>query len=183
MKQNNEENRSTKFRLYAKQVLKYISIMCILFTFITVNVWYFQGLKKDKVQLTFSQQWSKIKIQSCARKYATMYAVPTEIVLAVIQAESGYRIDAVSRAHAIGVMQIMPKTFKALMGSEIKSRGANPFNPEDNINAGVKYLAQLKKQHKRWTAVLSVYNSGTHDQRYAETRKYVQKVLELADYI
>ena len=175
-------SKPSKIKLYARQVFRYISILCILFTFITINVWYFQGQKPDKIQLNFTQKWSKIKIQSCAKKYARMYAVPDEIVLAVIQAESGYRLDAVSHAHAIGVMQIMPITFKSLMGAEIKSRGANPFNPEDNINAGVKYLAQLKKQHKRWHAVLSVYNSGHADRRYKETFAYVDKVLLLADY-
>jgi len=176
-------SKPSKIKLYARQVFRYISILCILFTFITINVWYFQGQKPDKIQLNFTQKWSKIKIQSCARKYAQMYAVPQEIVLAVIQAESGYRLDAVSSAGAQGLCQVMPQTFKTLMGAEIKKRGANPFNPDDNINAGVRYLAQLKKKYGTWTATLSHYNSGRPNARYPETVAYVRKVLKLADYI
>ena len=173
----------SKIRVFFKKVFIVVSLMCILFTVGSIYGLANKNKRPARTNLTFTQKWNKIKIQSCARKYAQMYAVPQEIVLAVIQAESGYRLDAVSSAGAQGLCQVMPQTFKTLMGAEIKKRGANPFNPDDNINAGVRYLAQLKKKYGTWTATLSHYNSGRPNARYPETVAYVRKVLKLADYI
>jgi soluble lytic murein transglycosylase-like protein len=74
--------------------------------------------------------------ERCAAFYASTFEVPVELVDAVIQVESGWNPNAVSRKGAAGLMQLMPAT---------ASRFGVPdrFNIEENIRGGVAYLAWL----------------------------------------
>jgi soluble lytic murein transglycosylase-like protein len=91
-------------------------------------------------------QWYDI-----ADKYAKKYGVPTQLVLGLISVESGGDKDAVNKqSGAAGLMQLMPATAKEL---GVK----NPFDPEQNIEAGVRYLAQLYKQTGNWDNALALY--------------------------
>ncbi len=101
-----------------------------------------------------------------------------ELVLAVMVQESGGRPDAVSRAGAQGLMQLMPGT-AAEMGVD------DPFDPVQNIRGGVRYLARMREQFGGdLDLVLAAYNAGPGNVRragdvvpdFAETRTYVQKV-------
>jgi soluble lytic murein transglycosylase-like protein len=69
--------------------------------------------------------------------WADEYGVERELVRAVIEAESGGNPRAISSAGAAGVMQLMPDTAAAL-------RVRNRFDVEDNVRAGVAYLAWLR---------------------------------------
>ena len=77
---------------------------------------------------TFSMQ--------CAVFYARAYSVPVELVAAVIQAESNWNPDAISRKGAAGLMQLMPAT-------AIRFGVRDRFDIEDNVRGGVAYLAWL----------------------------------------
>ncbi|MHB8656186.1 MAG: lytic transglycosylase domain-containing protein [Terriglobia bacterium] len=72
----------------------------------------------------------------CAEQYARAYQVPVELVLAVIEVESNWQPDAVSSKGAAGLMQLMPAT-------AFRFGVRNRFQIEENIRAGVKYLAWL----------------------------------------
>src|SRR6266849_1032144 len=74
--------------------------------------------------------------ERCAAFYASAFAIPVELVEAVIQVESGWNPYAVSSKGAAGLMQLMPATAR---------RFAVPdrFNIEANIRGGVAYLAWL----------------------------------------
>jgi len=106
----------------------------------------------------------------------------------VLQTESGGRTmlgeskPIVSGAGAMGLMQLMPGTYK-LMSAQFKL-GANPFNPRDNIYAGAAYLHQLY-QHYGYPAMFAAYNDGPGhlEDRLVrgrllplETRNYIKRI-------
>ena len=93
---------------------------------------------------------------------------------AVAQVESNKKQSAISKSGAVGVMQVLPSTAKA-MGVD------NPYSTEDNIKAGVKYLKYLQDKFNNNTdLVLSAYNAGegnvSRNKIPASTRHYVHKV-------
>jgi soluble lytic murein transglycosylase-like protein len=108
------------------------------------------------------------------------YNIDEELIRAVIQVESAWRRDAVSIKGAMGLMQLMPRT-AAMLGVD------DAFDPEQNIEGGVKYLAQLTdKYHGDVEKALAAYNAGPSRVDKAggippiqETQRYVHKVMEL----
>ncbi len=108
--------------------------------------------------------------------------VRTDLVRAVVQVESGYNAYARSPKGALGLMQLMPAT--------IQQFGVrNPFNPMENIRAGVSYLRQLLDRYSNDEALaLAAYNAGPGavDRHgvaippYKETRDYVSKINRMA---
>ncbi|HWR59081.1 MAG TPA: lytic transglycosylase domain-containing protein [Thermodesulfovibrionales bacterium] len=111
---------------------------------------------------------------------ATKYAIDPSLVHAVIKTESNGNPYAVSKKGAMGLMQLMPMTANDLQVS-------NPFDPEDNIDGGTKYLKYLIDKFKGdLTLALAAYNAGPKlvEKRRAvpeisETKQYVKKVLSL----
>jgi soluble lytic murein transglycosylase-like protein len=108
---------------------------------------------------------------------AALHGVDAALVRAVIHAESAFNPNAVSRAGAQGLMQLMPATAARFGVTE-------PFTPEENINGGVSYLAWLLKRFDGdITRVSAAYNAGEgavdkYDgvPPYAETQVYVERV-------
>jgi cell wall-associated NlpC family hydrolase len=104
------------------------------------------------------------------------YGLPTGILSAVAHAESSYRPDAVSSAGAIGLMQLMPATAKAL--------GVDPTNPADAIDGAARLLKGQLDKYGSVPLALAAYNAGgpavdrySGVPPYPETRNYVQKVM------
>jgi soluble lytic murein transglycosylase-like protein len=103
-----------------------------------------------------------------------------KLVKAVIQVESGYNSRARSNKGALGLMQLMPDTASLLNVS-------NPFDPEQNLRAGTRYLRQLLDRFSgRVELALAGYNAGPGAVEkhkgvppYAETRDYVRHVMAL----
>ena len=111
------------------------------------------------------------------RTAAANAGVPAAIVKAVIHAESAFDTSAVSRAGAIGLMQLMPGTAREL-------GVLDPFRAEENVHGGARYLRHLHDRYGSWTYTLAAYNAGpTAVDRYqgippyAETQQYVRRVL------
>lgn len=111
---------------------------------------------------------------------ATKYNIDPLLVKAVIKTESNWNEWAVSRKGAIGLMQLMPATAREMNVN-------NPFNPEENIEGGVKYLRYLLERFNGdLTLALAAYNAGPNwVEKFgfippiSETREYVRKVLSL----
>ena len=116
------------------------------------------------------------------RSAALAYGVEEAVVRAIIHAESSYRPNAISHAGAQGLMQLIPAT-------ATRFGVADPFDPGQNIQGGVKYLAWLMKRYSsNLTLVAAAYNAGEGavDRNggvppYSETQRYVQRVGQLAD--
>jgi soluble lytic murein transglycosylase-like protein len=104
---------------------------------------------------------------------ADKYGLPRLLVRSVMAAESGLQADAVSPKGAIGLMQLMPQTAQDL--------GADPHDPAQNVDAGVRYLRDLliKYDGGLWRA-LAAYNAGP-----AAVDKYhgVPPCRETIDYV
>ncbi len=113
-------------------------------------------------------------LQGAARRYQ----LPESLLRAVVHTESNYYAHAVSRAGAMGLMQLMPATARYLGVS-------NAFDPRQNIFGGAKFLRLLANNFGGdMVLVLAAYNAGPgHVKKYGgvppftETRSYVKSVL------
>lgn len=111
------------------------------------------------------------------RDAANRSGLPPAFVESVAQVESALRPDAVSPKGAIGVMQLMPATARAL--------DADPTDTAQNIDAGVRLLRDLLVRYDGDVVkALSAYNAGEGAVTrygglppYPETQNYVDKVL------
>jgi soluble lytic murein transglycosylase-like protein len=74
-----------------------------------------------------------------AEYYAAMYRFPVNLVMAIIDEESGWNPYAISQKGAVGLMQLMPQT---AMRFGVRNR----FRPDENIRGGVAYLAWLNHE-------------------------------------
>lgn len=114
---------------------------------------------------------------------ANRHEVDPAIVKAIIMAESSYNPRAVSKRGAKGLMQLMPKTAEEMGVEDI-------FNPEHNINGGVRYYKKLLEQFKGDIRLaLAAYNAGIRKVKehngvppYKSTRYYIKKVFEYYQY-
>jgi hypothetical protein len=118
-------------------------------------------------------------MEAAIQKYSQAYGVDENLVWAVIRRESGFNPAAVSPKGAMGLMQLMPDT-AALMGV------SNPFDPEQNIAGGIKYLVLCLKQFQGDIGLaLAAYNAGPENVAkyqgcppFSETIHYVAAVLQ-----
>jgi soluble lytic murein transglycosylase-like protein len=121
----------------------------------------------------------KKKLEEVVERYAKRYGVDEDLIWAVIRQESDFNPVAVSPKGAMGLMQLMPGT-ATLMGV------SNPFDVEQNIAGGVKYLEQCLNQFDQDVPLaLAAYNAGPANVEkyrgcppFAETRQYVASILQ-----
>jgi soluble lytic murein transglycosylase len=111
-------------------------------------------------------------------RFSRQHQLHPALIRAVIKAESDFDPMAVSRAGAVGLMQLMPQTAVRLDVRDL-------YDPEDNIGGGTKYLRQLLDRFRgNLPLALAAYNAGEHVVEHYrtlppidETRQYVRKVL------
>lgn len=120
----------------------------------------------------------KLQIQSMIAQVAREQNIDQTLLRAVVEAESDYNQNEVSKTGAKGLMQLMPDTQKEL-------GVVNPFDPHQSLTGGAKYLNQLLKKYNGNVALsLAAYNAGPGKVDRAqgipnipETKKYVNRIL------
>ncbi len=119
------------------------------------------------------------RLERLVNQTAERHKVDPVLVKAVIEAESGWNTGAVSRKGALGLMQLVP-------GTAQRFGVANVLDPEQNVDAGVRYLRSLLERYDGdLYKSLAAYNAGEHAvdrwrgvPNYRETRGYVQKITD-----
>jgi soluble lytic murein transglycosylase-like protein len=137
----------------------------------------FHKLSSTSEPILLSRDEVHALIGDAARKHK----LPPEFVKSIIAAESAFQSNAVSPKGALGLMQVMPETAQEM--------GLDATDPEQNVEAGTKYLAALSRRYQKKTRnwlkhTIAAYNAGPGNvDRYRgvppfkETRAYVTRVL------
>ena len=120
------------------------------------------------------------KYQQLVIDKANQYGVDPDLVLRVVKQESGFNPNTVSKAGAGGLMQLMPGTAKDLGLSE-----QDRFNPEKNVDAGMRYLSKQINDFGDVGLGLAAYNAGPGSVRkvgnqipqFKETQNYVASIM------
>ncbi|HEY7615529.1 MAG TPA: lytic transglycosylase domain-containing protein [Terriglobales bacterium] len=134
------------------------------------------GQMRYAVRTAFTQA----QIDAAIQQAAARHNVDPNLVRAVVKVESNFNPNAVSRKGAMGLMQLMPQTARQL-------KVENPFDPEQNVDAGVRHLKRLMESYGGDVRLsLAAYNAGAGAvarsagiPRYAETRNYVRRITQL----
>ncbi|HEX2056388.1 MAG TPA: transglycosylase SLT domain-containing protein, partial [Nitrospiraceae bacterium] len=121
---------------------------------------------------------SKRELEPVIVRHSRRHRLHPALIRAVIKAESDFDPMAISRAGAVGLMQLMPQTAAQMDVQDV-------YNPDQNIAGGTRYLRQLLDRFDgNLPLALAAYNAGeTTVERYQslppfeETRRYVKKVL------
>jgi len=145
------------------------------------------GTKSQSYQAV--KQWTQLyqlhnaKFDKIIREAAKYYRLPPALIKALIAAESSFNPKAISPAGAIGLMQLMPATAKAMHIN-------NPFSPRQSIYGGTRYIRTLANQFNgNLVPTIASYNAGPGAVKkyggvppYTETQQYVEKVLKIYRY-
>lgn len=135
------------------------------------------SLLKQESETPFTVKKPEKRFHPIIAKAAAKYRVDPALVKAIIMAESGFQPNATSKKGAMGLMQLMPRTAKA-MGV------MDTFDPRVNIEAGVKYFKSLLKRYDGDVKLaLAAYNAGSREVKkysgippFRATHRYIKKV-------
>src|SRR2546421_8608425 len=126
------------------------------------------------------QAFNQQDVDAAIVQAAARHNVDPNLVRSVIKVESNFNPNAVSRKGAMGLMQLMPSTARQL-------NVRNPFDPQQNVDAGVRHLKQLLENFGGDVKLsLAAYNAGAGAvsrsgdvPHFAETRNYVRRITGL----
>lgn len=120
---------------------------------------------------------SEGSLASIFEKASKTYGVSMSLLTAMAKQESNFQADATSKSGAMGIMQLMPATAAHFGCTE-------PYDPEQNIMAGAKYISQLLDKYDGDVSLaLAAYNAGSGNvdkyggiPPFEETQNYVAKI-------
>src|ERR1700692_4247799 len=129
---------------------------------------------------TLNRAFTQQDIDAAIDDAAARHNVDPSLVRSVVKVESNFNPNAVSRKGAMGLMQLMPSTARSLKVS-------NPFDPAQNVDAGVRHLRTLLDNYKGDVRLtLAAYNAGSGAvarsagvPHFRETQNYVRRITNL----
>ncbi len=164
----------------------FISVHADIYRFKDENgVWHFTNIRSDRRYRLYIKT-GRVKGKQYIRDYDTIiqraaqqFGVERHLIKSIIMAESSFDPNAISKSGAQGLMQLMPPTANDM---EVH----NPFDPEENIFGGTKYLSLLlKKFNQDKKLAIAAYNIGPSvvaNQNsvplISQTRRFVEKVMK-----
>lgn len=140
------------------------------------NNWvsYYHTAPPEKTSSTPSSPLTCVRYCQFIKTHSQTFNVPESLIIAIIHHESRFNHKAVSPKGAKGLMQLM----------DINSVGIDPFNPDENIQAGTRLMARLLNKYNDTRLALAAYNAGEGNVAkyngippFPETQQYVQNVL------
>lgn len=134
-----------------------------------------QAQQQSASRVAYSGPSFQSHINEVIERQSARHGVSPELIRAVVAQESGGNPGAMSKAGAIGLMQLMPDTARSL--------GVNPYDMEQNVDGGIRYLKDMARKFDSLDEVLAAYNAGPGAVQkfggvppYAETQDYVKKI-------
>jgi hypothetical protein len=129
---------------------------------------------------TLNRAFTQQEIDAAIDEAAARHHVDPSLVRSVVKVESNFNPNAVSRKGAMGLMQLMPSTARSL-------NVANPFDPAQNVDAGVRHLRKLLDSYGGNVRLsLAAYNAGSGAvarsagvPHFRETQDYIRRITNL----
>ena len=138
----------------------------------------FRVVISERIKHVVARVFNNTTYDGIIERHAQTHGIDPSLVKAVMKAESNFNPNAMSHKGAQGLMQLMPDTARLM-------KVDNPFDPEENIRGGTRYLKYLGETFGgNLDLMLAAYNAGPARVReynmnippYDETRTYVQRV-------
>lgn len=156
---------------------------------------------EDEYQDEDVDESKELRYHEYVKAASEEFDVPESVIYAVIYCESNFKTDAVSSVGAMGLMQMMPDTFRELQEHLKESWDDDALlNPEISIRYGAYYLSRMYKRFENWETAFAAYNAGptivskwlnnakySSDGKtlsyipYSETSHYVKKVSGMVE--
>jgi soluble lytic murein transglycosylase-like protein len=138
----------------------------------------FRVIISDRIQSIVVKNTNNTSYDNMIMQHATTHGIDPLLVKAVMKTESNFNPRALSHKGAQGLMQLMPDTARFMNVDD-------PFDPEDNIKGGTRYLKYLDEIFGgNLELMLAAYNAGPgrvieykmNVPPYEETKTYIQRV-------
>lgn len=191
MEKTVKRNEVTNINNY-KIIRKYILLLLIL-TIVFILLFSVIRIQDILIKKIYPQKYNEY-----VEKYSAEYGIDSMLVYAIIKAESNFNPNIKSSSNAMGLMQLMKETAIETANSiDIEYTEGCLYDPETNINLGIKYYSELLKEYNNnYMLALTAYNAGTGNLKkwieqgiinpdgsnienipYKETNNYVRKIV------
>lgn len=130
----------------------------------------------EKISAGLTGQTGNADYDAWIKKYSAEEGVPANLLYCLLNQESGFNPDSVSKAGAVGIAQFIPET--------AASMGIDPTDPQQAIKGAARLLRMEYDNFGSWELALAAYNAGGRAVSkyngippYPETQNYVESIM------